>query len=343
MIRYSFDTEQEKKESESFHSLREKVSVVICTKGRPSQLKTAIASIRNSSLLGSETEIVVVEETSSPRDIPGVRYVPVPEDSRGFGYSRNRGVQEATGDIIVFIDDDCEAERGWLEALVEPMMANNEVVGVAGAVSVRNCGVVGLAENILGFPGGGLRYWHQAQGKVIPTKFLSTCNCAYRRSALYEAGGFQEEARFGGEDFLLAERVTKLGPCFFVPQALVYHRTRDRIISIFYWFIRRGRSESRMVSLTKHRREFITFLLRSSWTLRVLLVFALVIQWPTTMLRWLPVVGGLYGAYILWKFRFALEYPQFRKAWLLVPMVKLTMDVGSEVGRWKGIMNQVRT
>jgi hypothetical protein len=44
-----------------------------------------------------------------------------------------------------------------------------------------------------------------------------------------------------------------------------------------------------------------------------------------------------YGA-ILWRFRFARAYPSHRRAWWLVPIVKVTMDLGTEVGRWKALL-----
>jgi hypothetical protein len=110
------------------------------------------------------------------------------------------------------MDDDCEAEAGWLKALLLPLRQDDAILGVAGAVMVRECGPIGYAESILGFPGGGLRYLHSARGRVVPTRHLSTCNCAYRREAVLRVGGFPEHARLGGEDFLLAERVSGLRP-----------------------------------------------------------------------------------------------------------------------------------
>src|SRR4029453_17580941 len=97
-------------------------------------------------------------------------------------------------------------------------------------------------ESILGFPGGGLRYYHAAGGRVVPTALLSTCNCAYRRTAIEAAGGFSPRAVLGGEDSLLAERVTARWPCRYVPEAIVYHKPRQRLGAIFRWFVRRGRA-----------------------------------------------------------------------------------------------------
>ena len=313
-----------------------RLSVVICTKDRPADLARAIASIRESGDVGRRAEVVVVEEADVPRDLPGVHYAHLPRQGRGFGYARNVGVREAHGDILLFIDDDCEAEQGWGEALIEPFNRDPQTLGVAGAIMVRDCGVIGYAENILGFPGGGLRYLHAAGGRVVPTRYLSTCNCAYRRKAVLDAGGFLENARLGGEDFLLAEKVSARGPCVYAPAAVAYHRPRGRMGAILRWFARRGQSEIALLRAVVDRKKFVWFLLRSSWTLRVLALLTLLARWPGLAVL-LPAGAIAYYGAILWQFRFARAYPSHRTAWWLVPFVKLAMDLGTEVGRWKAL------
>lgn len=315
------------------------VSIIICTKDRPAGLAHAIASIKASGEVGRSAEIVVVEEADAPRDLPDVRYVYLPRHGHGFGYARNVGVREAQGDILLFIDDDCEAEQGWGEALIAPFHENPQILGVAGAVMVKDCGVIGYAENILGFPGGGLRYRHEAQGQIVPTRYLSTCNCAYRRKAVLDAGGFLENARLGGEDFLLAEKVSATGPCMYAPAAVVYHRPRGRLGAIFRWFTRRGQSEIALLQAAVDQKRFAWFLLRSSWTLRGLALLAVLALWPG-LAALLPAGVMVYYGAILWRFRFAHAYPSHRKAWWLVPIVKFAMDLGAEAGRWKALVSR---
>jgi GT2 family glycosyltransferase len=265
----------------------------------------------------------------------------MPREGHGFGYTRNVGVGAARGDLICFVDDDCEVEPGWPEALAAPFSRDPDLLGVAGAVLVRECGMMGYAENILGFPGGGLRYYHAARGRVVPTRYLSTCNCAYRRHAILQAGKFPEEARRGGEDFLLAERVAALGPCVYAPDAVVYHRPRGRLGGILRWFMRRGESETTLLGATMATGSFLGYLARSSWTLRALLLMGVLAGWPQ-LFALLPPAAILYYGLILWRFRFARAYPSHRRAWWVVPVVKLTMDLGTELGRWKGLLSRVR-
>lgn len=318
------------------------VSVIICTRDRPEDLARAIASVRAAGEAGKRAEIVVVEEADLPRHIPDVQKIHLPREGRGFGHARNAGVGAARGRLLVFLDDDCEADAGWLEALTAPLQTDPEILGAAGAVLVRDCGAVGYAENILGFPGGGLRYRHAAGGRVVPTLRLSTCNCAYRAEAVRRAGGFPEEARRGGEDALLAERVTALGRCVYVPEAVVYHRPRGRLGAVLHWFIRRGESEIALLRATGRRAEYLRFLLRSSWTMRALLLLA-VLAWRPALAALLPAAVLAYGGIILWRFRFARAYPAHRRGWWLVPAVKATMDLGTEIGRWKALVGRGKT
>jgi GT2 family glycosyltransferase len=317
-----------------------RISIVICTRDRRDDLQRALASLRAAGAALAEAEIVVVEATDAPRPIPDTRYIAIPPGG-GFGHARNRAVEAARGEILAFIDDDCEAEAGWLDALVAPLDADPAVAGVAGAVLVRGAGALGYAENVLGFPGGGLRYLHAAGGRVVDTRHLSTCNCAYRRDAVRRAGGFAEDARWGGEDFLLAERVAAAARCVYAPGAVVYHRPRGRLGAIFRWFVRRGRSEIALVALARERGALLRFVLRSSWTLRLAVVAALGL-WRPPLLWLLPPAAVAYYAALLWRFRFARAWPTHRRAWWLVPVVKIVMDAGTEVGRWQGLLARER-
>ena len=168
----------------------------------------------------------------------------------------------------------------------------------------------------------------------MPIRTLSTCNCVYRRRALERVGGFPEEPIFhpGGEDAMLAERITHLGPCVYVPDAIVYHRPRGSLRSIFRWFVRRGTSDIAILQQTNDRTACVRFLLRGSWTLRGLILATICGVWPVAITG-LPALVLLYVGAILWRFRFARHYATHRAGWWRVPVVKFAMDAGAEVGR----------
>ena len=219
------------------------VSVLISTKDRRPDLARALASLAVQDYPRDHFAIVVVEETAAPAPPASVTYVPIPREGRGFGYTRAVALRHARGPLVAFIDDDCIAEPSWLRELIAPLQADRDILGVAGAVRVRAAGALGICENILGFPGGGLNYLVRAGGRLVDTQYLSTCNCAYRLEALQRVGGFPEIAPFGGEDYLVGRRVSRLGRCVYTPHAVVYHKPRGTLGADFRWFIRRGRQE----------------------------------------------------------------------------------------------------
>jgi GT2 family glycosyltransferase len=316
--------------------------VLICTRGRRAEVARALTSLRAGGVEREGVEIVVVEETADPAPPPGVRYVPLPPRGRGFAHVRNRAVEAARGRLLVFVDDDCEVERGWLDALLAPLLADRAVAGVAGAVLVRDCNAIGYAENILGFPGGGLRYLAAAGGRVVPISWLSTCNCAYRREAIEAVGGFPPLGSLGGEDSLLAERVSARRPCRYVPDAVVYHRPRQRLGAIFRWFVRRGRAEVRILPATSRPAVGARALVRGSLALRVLAAGAALAWVPGPLWLTAPGLLAAYYALILRRFAFARRYPTHRAGWWLVPAVKLVADAGAEVGRLRELPATLR-
>jgi hypothetical protein len=70
---------------------------------------------------------------------------------------------------------------------------------------------------------------------------------------------------------------------------------------------------------------------------RALVIVIVLARWPR-LAALLPAAAIMYYGAILWRFRFARAYPSHRRAWWLVPIVKVTMDLGTEVGRWKALL-----
>lgn len=115
---------------------RLRTSVVIVTKDRPENLRNLLKSLIKQSL--RPDEVIVVDNNSSKsyesvfnefkNGLPFRTFI---ETKPGIPTARNRGVQEAVGDIILFTDDDCEADSFWVENLVKPFY-QNPYIGVVG-------------------------------------------------------------------------------------------------------------------------------------------------------------------------------------------------------------------
>lgn len=288
-------------------------------------------------------EIVVVEETDTPTSIEGVKYVPHPVANRGFPFARNLAVRHASGDILVFLDDDCMIQGDWLVNLLEAFK-NPGAVGVQGGVAVPSTsGPIGWAESIIGFPGGGIRRIIESNGITEPTTEISTLNAAYRREVVEAVGGFDERLKFGGEDDFLAKKACKRGSCSFAPAAVVTHKPRGNLRDIWKWFVRRGRVDiffTRIHDYESPRRYSLLTVLRSSLSIKFLLpVFVLLLVSSAWSFIFIVLFLPLFSAVQMGRY-----FGVWRKSGaplpclVLIPIVKLTMDLAADWGRFRGML-----
>jgi glycosyltransferase involved in cell wall biosynthesis len=117
------------------------VSVVICgyTMDRREVFTAAIDSVLAQTHRPLEVVIVIdgnptLHERIVTRygDDPAVR-IDLNAENRGISYSRTRGAELATGEVVAFIDDDAVAEQAWIAEHVQ-VYAQTDAVAVAGPV-----------------------------------------------------------------------------------------------------------------------------------------------------------------------------------------------------------------
>ncbi len=83
-------------------------------------------------------EVIVVDNRPAgapPVDLPGVRVVR--ETRPGISAARNRGLEEVTGEIVAFTDDDVEVDPGWLLAIATRLTEHPEEACVNGLALPR--------------------------------------------------------------------------------------------------------------------------------------------------------------------------------------------------------------
>jgi glycosyltransferase involved in cell wall biosynthesis len=121
------------------------VSVVIATRNRAESLKDTLTSLTVQSRQADE--VVVVDNASSDHtkeialgfsDKLNLKYVY--EAVKGIPKARNAGINEAGGDIIVFIDDDCIADEDWLKNIEIPFIRDPNVGVVGGEITYYKMG-----------------------------------------------------------------------------------------------------------------------------------------------------------------------------------------------------------
>jgi GT2 family glycosyltransferase len=162
----------------------------------------------------AETEAVVREWGGRFR-LPAVRYIPEPR--RGYGCARNRGLAEARGDVLYFLDDDCVAEPDWAEVLWNAVASGRADLAGGSRVSGRS----GLAARL---------EYLSTDGPVLspslpagPARHLSTSNLILRREVAERTGRFDEGLAMC-EDRDFTARARGLGfRLLFEPRARVTH------------------------------------------------------------------------------------------------------------------------
>ncbi|MGC8847181.1 MAG: glycosyltransferase, partial [Candidatus Hydrogenedens sp.] len=142
------------------------------------------------------------------------RYYRMPEN-RGPGVARNTGLEISRGDIVAFTDSDCRVHPHWLSRITSAINIEKRIIGVGGrvkAVSEKSM----FARHFL---------FHRVLEPPEKLHYLVTCNCAFLKAPLLEAGGFAGNIRNpGGEDIFASIHLWKKGWRFsFQPDAIVYH------------------------------------------------------------------------------------------------------------------------
>jgi glycosyltransferase involved in cell wall biosynthesis len=175
-----------------------KFSVVIATKDRAALLDDALASLR-AQRDAPEFEIVVVDNGSSDATPQiarehGAQYAFVAEPNRG--KARNAGLAHATGDAIVFVDDDVVTPPHFLaaharahDAAIFPLAVSGPILNVADA-----------------------RLRPEPTAANFSRAFFVTCNVSVRAASLRAVGGFDESFDlYGWEDTELGTRLRAYG------------------------------------------------------------------------------------------------------------------------------------
>ena len=183
-------------------------TVIVPTFRRPEALAHCLAALREA------PDVVVSDDAgdAETRDLvarchPQAHWTAAP--GKGPAANRNHGAQLALGEWIAFIDDDCEPQAGWLDALTRACLDADVVEGRTLAPGATDSPLEELVEN----PRGGV---------------LWSCNLAVRREVFQRLGGFDEEFKeAGGEDMEFAWRVARAHlRVRFAPEALVHHPPR---------------------------------------------------------------------------------------------------------------------
>lgn len=222
------------------------VTVVVCTRNRPDSVLVTLRGLAD--LRYRPFEVVVIDNAPSSdatkdavqREFgadPRIRYVREPRP--GLSCARNRGLAEASADIVAFTDDDVRVDPWWLNGIVRGFSAASEVACVTGLIATAE------------LDNAAQLYFHLREGwgascerrifdlgenrdesPLYPYSagvFGAGANFAVSRTVLKEVGGFNEALGAGtpsggGEDLNMFMRIVLAGHrLVYEPSAVVSH------------------------------------------------------------------------------------------------------------------------
>jgi glycosyltransferase involved in cell wall biosynthesis len=239
-----------------------RITVILCTYNRCLSLATALNSVAASQVPSSiPWEVLVIDNNSSDRtrDVvedfsrrnPG-RFRYLFEARQGKSFALNRGVREASGDVLAFMDDDVTVEPSWLTKLTAPLQSDRWAGAGGRVIPLWNANrpkwLFDAGESLaplVSFNAG------EQGGKLHEPPFGT--NMAFRKKTFEKYGDFRTDmgprpdSAIRGEDTEFGRRVLNGGEqLYYEPAAVVYHPvTPDRLTKRYFlrWWFDKGRAQ----------------------------------------------------------------------------------------------------
>jgi glycosyltransferase involved in cell wall biosynthesis len=201
------------------------IAVIVPTYGRPGAAARLVRALQAQRMPEGEWFETIVVDDGSPVPVEiavsegGTAVRLLRQARQGPAAARNAGLASARGDLVAFIDDDCEPAPGWLAALLDAARRHPDC-GLGGTV-VNRLGQNPFAETsqlIVAFL---CDYYRDPS----TGRFFTSNNLAFPRRLLQSRGGFDATyTRAAGEDRELCDRWVALGGRLVaVPEAVVGH------------------------------------------------------------------------------------------------------------------------
>ena len=197
------------------------VSVIVPTYNSGAALKKCLEGLEKQNFPTNQFEVIVVDdgstdETASLLKQYSARYFY--QDNAGPAAARNKGVELAKADVVLFTDSDCVPDENWIKEMAGSL-ADPEIVGVKGAYETKQNALWARFAQIEFME----RYKLLLKRKYID--MVDTYSAGYKKNLFLSAGGFDTAFPMpNGEDADLSYRMSQKGwKMVFNPKAYVWH------------------------------------------------------------------------------------------------------------------------
>ena len=216
-----------------------KISAIISTYNRARFLPGLFESLQNQTLPVKEFEIIIINNNSTDdteklsgefmNNHKGIRVSYFTEINQGLSYARNRGIMEAEGDLVTFIDDDALPADDFMEKSTRFFDEHPEAGASGGKILLRFLGKQPDWYNrflspLLGY------FNYGSRTRLFRNNYFRGSNMTFRKS-LFDSFepfnvrlGRSGEISTGGEEKELFYRLRNYGiQLWYNSEAVVYH------------------------------------------------------------------------------------------------------------------------
>lgn len=285
-----------------------KISVLIVTCNRPGFLKDCLKSLKSQICLPNQ--VLVVDNGNGEKALKIVKNfkkdLPIDyvfEKIKGEAFARNRALKFAKGDILVFIDDDCLADKNWLKTIADFFQQNHKSDGLVGKVENR------LKENpfaniyqcyYLRWLMENFSQIDKIQPLTEEKSFFDTKNVAFRRKLIGDFA-FDPDVLFHSVnvDNVAGDLLVKKGKFFYHPQMIIFHQNwgsfKELLVKNFFqgvadeWIRQKQGIENRQKPLPY---SYVNWLKICLGEIKDLIFFQKFVFWPMLFFYPLPYKIG---------------------------------------------------
>jgi len=272
------------------------ISVIICTYNRDKYIYGVLQSIALNAYPKSKYEIVLVNNNSTDNteaevarfaaDYPDVKLRNFIEKNQGVAYARNRGTEEAIGNILIFVDDDATVNREYIAGYAAFFEANPNIYAAGGPIfpdyedGEEPEWMTYFIRRLLT----AYLYFGDKERNFPFNNYPGGGNAAYRREVFDKVGFYDIDLGrtggmlvAGGEEKDIFRKMSAAGIKFkYLPQCILYHKIpRYKLEKDYFHRVTCGIGASEKIRTLK--------ISKSCYVKRL---FAELIKWGGTLVLW---------------------------------------------------------
>ena len=215
---------------EEYQQMMPVISVVIATFNRCDVLKVTLERLMLQTVSPSEFEVLVVDDGSGDGTAEMVKSMIATapyelryywHENRGPGFTENRGIREARGNLVLLLADDIRVAADHLEQHIK---THEEYRGENYAVMGKVAQSPELPQTVMQKNWDPFRYERFEGKKLLDNIYFYACNISVKKNFLLRNGMFRERKGAAHEDVELGYRLGRKGfKIVYNEKALAWH------------------------------------------------------------------------------------------------------------------------